>query len=371
VGPDGDLWFTDEAGIGRITPAGTITAFPLPSGDGSPGDLTVGPDGNLWFPEYPASSSGPGAIGRITPAGAITDFPLPAGNGTASSLTLGPDGNLWFSEQLGGFWFPTSAIGRITPGGALTEFPLPAGAGPFDLTIGPDGNFWFLESHTGTTPSYSIGRITPAGALTDDLWLLAAPSGNGEVAFPTGDLAAGPDGNLWILEYTHFGGSGPAIVRITPAGAETAFPLPPGDGSPGELTGGLDGNLWFPADNPGEIGRIALDTLPPPLSVTRVVAVTPSRKAITTILLWFDEALDPASARSGYLYGLAAGVASGQTIVFSKGVNARVSYKHAAHVVRVRLAVPHKGPIELTIRYGGLLAADGMASSGDFTAVVM
>ena len=93
------------------------------------------------------------------------------------------------------------------------------------------------------------------------------------------------------------------------------------------MTAGPDGNVWFTADNPGGIGRIALDTLPPPLSVTRVVAVGPTRKKITSIVLRFDAALDPVVAREGRSYSLAAGVASGQTIVFRKAVKiAKVSY---------------------------------------------
>ena len=164
----------------------------------------------------------------------------------------------------------------------------------------------------------------------------------------------------------------PAIVRITPAGAETAFPLPQGDGSPGELTAGPDGNLWFTAQNPAGIGRIAVDTLPPPLSVTGVVAIGPTRKKITSIVLRFDDALDPVSVWKG-AFGLTAGVARGQTIVFGKAVKiARVSYKHTARSVRLRLAVPQKGPVQLTIGTRGifLLAADDMACSGDLTAVV-
>jgi hypothetical protein len=56
-GPDGNIWFTDFVGqrIGRITPAGAFTEFPVP---GSPGGITAGPDGNIWFTE-------PLAIGRL------------------------------------------------------------------------------------------------------------------------------------------------------------------------------------------------------------------------------------------------------------------------------------------------------------------
>ena len=87
-------------------------------------------------------------------------------------------------------------------------------------------------------------------------------------------------------------------------------------------------------------------------------------------MLRFDGALDPASARLGGFYGLAAGVASGQTIVYSKPVRiAGVSYDRAAHAVRLKLAAPQKGPVQVTVR-AGLVAADGISSTSGFTAVV-
>ena len=50
-GPDGNLWFTEEAGkIARITTAGTITEYSTPAGV-SPVDIALGADGNLWFTE--------------------------------------------------------------------------------------------------------------------------------------------------------------------------------------------------------------------------------------------------------------------------------------------------------------------------------
>src|SRR5205823_5798316 len=51
-GPDGALWFTANGRIGRITTAGTVTSYALPSGSGNRGqDITVGPDKNIWFAE--------------------------------------------------------------------------------------------------------------------------------------------------------------------------------------------------------------------------------------------------------------------------------------------------------------------------------
>ena len=74
AGPDGNLWFTEEGAnkIGRITPSGRITEFPIPTASSGPDGITAGPDGNLWFTEGAANK-----IGRITPTGAITEFPIP------------------------------------------------------------------------------------------------------------------------------------------------------------------------------------------------------------------------------------------------------------------------------------------------------
>jgi hypothetical protein len=258
----------------------------------------------------------PGKIDRITPTGALTEFPV----GAPGALTVGPDGNLWFPESLslsGG-----TAIARITPAGALTEFPLPALEFPRGaLTISPDGNLWFAATlSVGKSIQDVIGRVTPAGAGSITQVRLSPQRGSALDINPT----VGPDGNLWLTEI-----------------------------------------------NPGRIVRIVLDAFPPPPSVTGVLAVAHSRKAITSILLGFDDALDPGSAGKGRFYGLAAGVERGPTIVYSKRVKiARVSYDHAAHAVRLKLAVPQKGPVQVTVR-AGLTAADGMSSSSDFTAVVM
>ena len=44
-----------------------------------PESITGGPDGNLWF-TLPNQVLGPqSAIGRITPAGVVTQFPIPGG----------------------------------------------------------------------------------------------------------------------------------------------------------------------------------------------------------------------------------------------------------------------------------------------------
>ena len=65
LGPDGNLWFTEESKIGRITPDGRRDRVLRGISPGSePRGITAGPDGNLWFTER-----GGDRIGRITPAG--------------------------------------------------------------------------------------------------------------------------------------------------------------------------------------------------------------------------------------------------------------------------------------------------------------
>jgi virginiamycin B lyase len=38
--------------IGRITAAGAVTEFTIPSDGSGPHSITTGPDGALWFTEY-------------------------------------------------------------------------------------------------------------------------------------------------------------------------------------------------------------------------------------------------------------------------------------------------------------------------------
>ena len=161
--------------IGRITPAGVITEFPiLPTAGSDPWDITAGPDGNLWFTEYAGNN-----IGRITTAGDITEFLIPTVGSQPHGITAGPDGNIWFTENFG------NNIGRITPAGVITEFPV--GSAPWGITAGPDGNIWFTENFGN-----NIGRITPAGVITE----FPIPTAG---SWPWG-ITAGPDGNLWFTE---------------------------------------------------------------------------------------------------------------------------------------------------------------------------
>jgi virginiamycin B lyase len=238
-GADGNVWFVEERGdrIGRLSPTGSLTEFPIAVAGSFPRDIATGPDGNLWFTELT------GRIGRITPSGVVTESTIPVRPAEPISITAGADGNLWFTDYY-------DRIGRLTTAGILTYFALAAGSGPRDITLGPDGAIWFTETDAG-----KIGRAATDGMF--DEFTLPVPS-----AGPNG-IAAGPDGNLWFTEI-----STSRIGRLTPSGVLTEFPLA-GGAQPYGIAAGSDGNLWFTESALDRVGRIT------PAGVVTEFPVTP------------------------------------------------------------------------------------------------
>ncbi len=249
TGPDGNVWFTENAGnrIGRVTPGGRVAEFALPRPGSRPLGITAGPDGNVWFVE-----GGARRVGRITPRGRVAEFALPParGNLQVRDIAAGRDGNLWFADGRKDCCSADRTrgrIGRITPSGLVAEYTVPTDyANPMTIVAGPDGNLWFTETVTNVD---QIGRVTPAGRISQyqvptalvDLW----------------GLTPGPDGNLW---YTRPGAG--VIGRVTPRGAITEVPLSLRQtgvtNGPTDVVTGLDGALWFMELTEGRIGRATL-----------------------------------------------------------------------------------------------------------------
>ncbi len=192
-GPDGNLWFTAAAAaspqpaeIGRITPHGSITYFPLVNG-AKPVEIAAGPDGNLWFTE-----SGARRIIKMTTSGAVLgSYPIAdASAGDLAGISPGPDGNLWFTENL------SDRVGKITTTGSVTTYPLPKGSGPGRVIAGADGNLWVANLAGNSIAHMSIHGIVLGS------YRLRAPAA-------PGGTTAGPDGNVLFTEK-----AGGAIGRI-------------------------------------------------------------------------------------------------------------------------------------------------------------
>lgn len=253
VGSDGALWFPASSGrsIGRITTAGSVTTFPLPAHGGAgpttewaPYGVARGPDGNVWFTQVPD------VVGRITPSGQVTEFQVPSvpistttgspspqpvtvmSDPTPREIVAGPDGAMWFVEGGG------QALGRVALDGSISRFTLPGSVTGGNLVAGPDGALWLL--HGG-----AIGRMTTSGAYEE--WPFSG--------YPEG-LAVGPDGNLWVGV-----GYPSAMIRVTPAGAMTVFPVARSGVSITAMVAGHHGSLWFEESSGGSwwIARLGTD----------------------------------------------------------------------------------------------------------------
>jgi virginiamycin B lyase len=233
VGPDGNVWFTENAsqfvgrlgtlafakGLGQISASGEITEVPL-SGPGVVlGAFNAGPvlgsDGNFWFADIgfiPAQA----AIGWSTSTGAVTGVSLVAN--FVSSLTEGPDGNIWFATS--------PDVGRITTSGVVATVNLPPGSGPQGIAAGSDGNLWYTDPVAN-----QIGRMTTGGVVTT----FAIPTANSSPMA----ITAGPDGALWFVET-----KANQIGRSSTAGVITEFTIPT-QGQPQGIASGSDGNVWF------------------------------------------------------------------------------------------------------------------------------
>ncbi len=149
AGPDGNVWFAEMGGnkIGRITPNGEITEFPLPTPDSGPYVPAFDNSGRVWFAESTANK-----IARLDPAtGKVDEFPLPSLNCLPRDMVTGTDGNLWFSEN------QADKLGRMTPEGELKEFPLPARGAGRSALVGPRRirRMWYSLFGNGM-----IGRLT-------------------------------------------------------------------------------------------------------------------------------------------------------------------------------------------------------------------
>jgi streptogramin lyase len=159
-------------------------------------------------------------------------------------IASGPDENLWFTGAGGDF-----SLGRFTlpslSGEILQAFNhLPTGA-PQDVAAGPDGNLWVAAGPRRESNVPEVWRLTPEAQITQ-----FEASGFTSIE----SIAAGPEGNMW------FTGSQPggAIGRITPGGEITAFNRGLNPGSvPVDIAQGADGSMWFTDEGrTPAIGRI-------------------------------------------------------------------------------------------------------------------
>lgn len=219
LGPDGNVWFSDSAGIARVdltklvgcetTPATCITHYPITGNNPVPGQ-----DGNVWCLLYSPSGIGRIDLSKLTGCQSdatkcLTSFPLPT-NSHPDNAAAGPDGNIWFTDGPNVGRIDLSALGSCSSGSCITEFPVSTQPNTFlvNLTSGPDGGLWFLNSSTNM-----VERMSTSGQVTNQYSIPTLQSGPQRIR-------TGPDGNLWFTE-----GIG-KIGRLNPSGGGGGNPTP-------------------------------------------------------------------------------------------------------------------------------------------------
>ncbi|MBV8749948.1 MAG: hypothetical protein JO103_09560, partial [Candidatus Eremiobacteraeota bacterium] len=250
AGSDGNMWFTEQPGnaIARITPAGVVTEFPVPTPNafdtaGALNHIIGASDGNLWFTE---SGNNVNKIAKSTTTGVITEFstlfaPPPQDN--PAGLVDRGDGNIWYVAH------GSARVGYVSYNGSQAgETSVPtASAGPFGIATAADGNLYYTEQSVD-----KIGRVHDLFTTQTEISLTAN-------SLPQ-DIVRGPDGNLWFTE----NGRG-NIGRLSPNSFSVTgeFPTATQQAAPWSITVGQDGALWFteqgqPLSVVDKIGRITI-----------------------------------------------------------------------------------------------------------------
>ncbi len=200
---DGAVWVAENTQIkggangiiARLSPFSSagLTEIPLPAGapgtTPEPRDVAVGPDTNLWFTDQLGAR-----IGKLSPAGpyntaAMTMYAVPNGPvGTPQlsarpwGLASGSDGNIWLADRLNGVIYKSTTSGAMT--GYVTPEQVKLGANtsaaPSYLALGSNGRQFFTESTSpgvfrGVSTSGSFSKIAlPSGSIP----YLTASNGN-------------------------------------------------------------------------------------------------------------------------------------------------------------------------------------------------
>jgi virginiamycin B lyase len=243
VGPDRHIWFGTAAGIGRLDPiSGAVDEFPLFDVVSGAQDVVAGHDGNLW-------TVGFDDVSRVTTAGVVTPYALPTPiTVSGSHLTAGPDGNVWVENPTG------ALLARVTPAGAITEFPVGPGGQLFGIAAGHDHHIWFTRQG-GAPGQNSIGRMTLSGVpstvvqLPDSTTTPPNPPSGMPMAITAGD-------DLAMYYTTYFEQPLNYIGRVTPGGRLTKFIIPTAGAASFGITSDRTGDIWFSENFNNSIGLL-------------------------------------------------------------------------------------------------------------------
>jgi len=256
-------------------PIGALKQFKVPTADSEPRSITNGTDGNRWFTEGTEFTNAPATLARITPAGSVTEFPVNCDFCILTDIAQGPDSILYLTSNdpvllrfdittetfldpvrmpntsaLGGdlaisgdsIWitdFNNDAVWRYRiSSGVFTSTPV---IDPADVAVDQGGNAWFAQPETNGPGTGTIGRIDAVTSSVTTTDVNAAARG----------IAVATDGQVWFsARFTP-----QAVGRLDPAtGTVTIFPR--STEGPQEIAASPDGSMWFTQTTKGNIATI-------------------------------------------------------------------------------------------------------------------
>ncbi|HKA69801.1 MAG TPA: hypothetical protein VKG85_11870 [Actinomycetes bacterium] len=252
-------------------PIGMLKQFKVPTANSQPRSITDGSDGNRWFTEGTDLTGAPAKIGRITPAGDLTEFPIDCNECIITDIVQGPGDILYFTSN-------NPALGRFTTAGQqLTSVAMPnSNALGGDLVVHGD-DVWITDFNNDSLWRYNItaNQFTqfpvpePAGVAVDSqgrVWFSAPldrtineldPATGAITSTDAGgliprELAVATDGQIWFT--ARFVPQG--VGRLNPDSnprTVTTFPLT--NVGPQGIAASPDGSVWFTQTTKGNIAR--------------------------------------------------------------------------------------------------------------------
>jgi virginiamycin B lyase len=198
LGADGNIWFVENAHIGKLTPAGKLTEYPTPETGGESG-LTWA-NGLVWF-----RTEGAGGLASLDPqSGAVASYEAPISGGGA---VISSERSLWCANGSSGG--ATSLVRFDLKSKKVTTYSAPPKYDPYgapsDAVLAPGGFLWY------TSQRISGGRVVGGGFVRFDIrtktfTTYGSPLGYGW----QWDLVVAPDGKLWAT-------SGGAVAVLDPS----------------------------------------------------------------------------------------------------------------------------------------------------------
>ncbi len=267
AGPDGNVWFTQEEDIGRITPSGALTMFSPPPLS-FPASITAGPDGNLWaenrfsqneHARYEVPSEGTYKLGF---EGEETGWTGEAKLNSSTSVTevTTKTGNFSKNELITGEGIPANTrVTACVPSTCInpTSFTLSqatteTGKKSLSADLAISNN---INTSSATTIKEALQKLTTIGVgnvavltvSTKRTIAFVGKFSRTDVPLPSCSYSVAkspPCGFEVTAEAVPY-----ELMRITPSGAFTQFPLSPSIGfavfSENTLASDGAGHLWF------------------------------------------------------------------------------------------------------------------------------